>query len=283
MPKQKSIMQFAGGESVRLDDYSNPRFRASASTARVPREAAELWQTDDTDFGEIMRMWPAPEYYPHTKATKQMQAYFRRKDVPRTVGETIVYKGMDPGRLDKDQLMATSTRSAVAFHFANAAGSGMVYKISIPPGTPFMPIPPSDELDEHELLFPPGSLQVTGEAVTGVEKMGERLTGGRYDPPIIATPAVYKPRLSRAGRPSMNLKGSTSVASTDYSSCSADISQQSTRSSKNTKRKDTASSSRTPQKKTKTAEKTTSAASSKTSSSSSSASGRARGRARGKI
>lgn len=281
MPTQKpsKFVQFAGGDSVRLDDYSDPRFRASASTARVPKAAAELWQTDYEDFGDIMRMWPAPEYYPHTKATKQMQAYFRRKDVPRTVGETIVYKGMDPGRLHhKDQLMATSTRSAVAVNFANAAGSGMVYKISIPPGTPFMPIPPSDELDEHELLFPPGSLQVTGEAVTGVEKMGRRLTGERYDPPINATPAVYKPRLSRAGRPSMNLNSSTSVASTDYSSSSADISQQSTRSSKNMKRKDTASSSRTPQKKTKTAEKTTSAASSETSSLSSSASGRARRR-----
>ncbi len=266
----------------RLDDHSTPRFRASASKARVPREAAVIWQTDSKPYNAAMRNWPLPQRYadyPHVKATRQMQSYFRRQDVPRTVGETVVYKGMHPQRLGADELVATSTRPVIARSFANQTeprGEGRMYRITIPPGTPFLPVPPiTDQMEEHEILFPPGSLHVTGppvkERMPVGRVMGGKKKGTRVDPMEEFLPAIYKPRLSRRGRPNMNLKGSSSASSGRYSSTSAEISQQSGSLEKGKGKgerkaagKDTASSSRPrPPRKAPSASKKSSGSSSK--------------------
>lgn len=232
----------AGEETVTLElvKHTDPRFRASRSKARVPREAALTWQTDSKPFRTAMEMWPLPEKYrgfPHEVSTRQMQSYFRRPDTPRTVGDNVVYKGMHPDRLNRDELVATSTRPVVASSFANIhsgpqKGAGTVYRVSIPPGTPFLPIPPTDDqTDEHEILFPPGRLEATGPRTdvtydNGVFKTGKH-AGYMMTPQQPMVPARYIPRLSKRGRPNMNLKGSSSASSGRYSSTSAEISQQS--------------------------------------------------------
>lgn len=252
MPKKKPSRMMTyhpdgGSETVTIElvKHTDPRFRASRSKARVPREAANLWQTDSKPFRTAMERWPLPEKYrgyPHELSTRQMQSYFRRPDAPRTVGDAIVFKGMHPSRLNQNELVATSTRPTVAASFANlhsgpTKGAGTVYRVSIPSGTPFLPIPPTDDqTDEHEILFPPGRLEATGPPMSvkydeGVLKTGKN-AGSMVAPTQSMVPARYIPRLSKRGRPNMNLKGSTSASSGKYSSTSAEISQQSSSSDK---------------------------------------------------
>lgn len=231
-------MEFpVGNETLKLKmpKHGTPRFTATAAESRVPREAASIWQMDPRPFTPLMRRWPPEYHHPHTKATRQMQSYFRGEDVPRTVGENVLYKGMHPSRLDRDDLVATTTRPAVANSFANGVfprGEGVLYRLSIPPNTPFLPIPPTtDQGEEHEILLPPGSIRITGSPRAiqhdlGIIREG-RNAGGMMSATDEMTPAKYVPRLSRKGRPNMNLGSGSSISSGAYSSTSAEITQQS--------------------------------------------------------
>lgn len=205
--RTRASMVYRGVRS-KLPKHEKPRFRANRGRTTVPRRAAFQYQVGHgTSF----------------EAQKQFRHHFKRDDVPTTVGHTVVYKGMDPVRENhRETFISTTTRPWVAMRFAKGLGK-YVYKITLAPGTKFLPLPADRRLnfDEHEVLLPPGKIVRTGDVQREKFLIGILPNGQGVKKLVDVVPAIYVPVYTKRG--TLHWKGTNSNSGNSWTSLSANL------------------------------------------------------------
>lgn len=159
---------------------------------KVPKAAAREWQHADRGMKAAFRT--KGKDVSSLGALKDIQKYIAGDPV-RLAQDTVLWKGMHPGRLKDRSLIATSTRPYVAEGFMSGP-EAVLYRIHVPEGTPVMPIPPGGDYNEHEVLLMPGRLKTLGVSSARHPKhIGKR---------IAVEDVRYIPSLGRSGLPTLN-------------------------------------------------------------------------------
>lgn len=137
--------------------------KANKKRTKVPIKATDLWQGNGSmhsTLAYIHRKMPPPAMIGHqgTPNTlhmlKEFQKYANGNPV-RTVGHNVLYRGTQD--ISKRNLVTTSTHPRIGHRYSREGGK--LYRVHVPPHTPFIPIT-GNSYDEHEFLLPPGRLVV---------------------------------------------------------------------------------------------------------------------------
>ncbi|KAK9864854.1 hypothetical protein WJX84_005467 [Apatococcus fuscideae] len=149
-----------GGKRPKPGDRG--RIRADVKRVRAPRTASDHWKDDGyQDISDTFNDRRPPD--PHEEFLyRDFQKYFNGRPA-RTQGKNVLWKAArvkGPRSIEHRNLVSTSSRAGVAHFFKHDLGRDNIYRVTVPHGTPFVPIKGA----EHEILLPPGRIVPRGSA-----------------------------------------------------------------------------------------------------------------------